>query len=217
MKVILIGDGKLTYFLGKKFVEEKHQVTIINAHSAEAETFSHQIKATVIFGDGTHPTILEEAEASRADLVLALTPHDEDNLVACQIAQQYYGVSRTIALVNDPSHQQFFEQIGITIAFSATQILANLIEKRADFEDIANFLAVDGGQIGVTEIILDENSSAIGKALQNLALPAGALIGCIIREGRAFVPSGGSLLQVGDRLILISQPEHYEQFLEVLT
>ena len=217
MKIILIGDSKLTYFLGQKFVEEKHRVTIINAHAAKAKTFSHQLKVTVIIGDGTHPTILEEAEASRADLVVALTPHDEDNLVACQIAQQYYGVSRTIALVNDPSYQQFFEQIGITVAFSATQILANLIEKRADFEDIANFLAVDNGQIGVTEIILDKNSPIREKSLQSLNLPAGSLIGCIIREGRAFVPNGRSFLQAGDRLILISQPEHYEQLLERLT
>lgn len=217
MRVILIGNGKLAYFLSKKFVAEKHQLTIINADPSEARELSHQIKATVILGDGTQLNILQEAEAEKADLVLALTPHDEDNLVACQIAQQYYGVSRTIALVNDPAHQAFFEQMGITVAFSATQILANLIEKRADFADIANFIAVDGGQIGVTEIVLDRDSPAIGKTLQNLDLPSGALIGCIIREDKAFVPHGWSHLQVGDRLILISQPEHYEQSLEVLT
>ncbi len=125
--------------------------------------------------------------------------------------------ARTIALVNDPAHQQFFEQMGISVAFSATQILANLIEKRADFEDITNFFAVDGGQISVTEIILDEDSPAVEKTLQNLDLPAGALIGCIIRQDKAFVPRGWSHLQVGDRLILISQPEHYDRLLEVLT
>ena len=217
MRIMLIGDDKLAYFLSKKFVEEKHQVTIINSHPAEAEEFAHQIKkATVILGDGTHPTILGEAEAETVDLVLALTPHDEDNLVACQIAQQHFGVPRTIALVNDPAYQQFFEQMGISVAFSATQILANLIEKRADFEDINNFFAVDGGQISVTEIILDADSPAVNKTLQNLDLPAGALIGCIIRQDKAFVPRGWSQLQVGDRLILISQPEHYAQFLEVL-
>ena len=217
MRVILIGNGKLAYFLGKKFVAEKHQLTIINCSPTEAEKFSHQIRATVIIGDGTHPNVLRAAEAEKADLVLALTTQDEDNLVACQIAQQYYGVPRTIALVNDPAHQQFFEQMGITVAFSATQILANLIEKRADFEDIANFLAVNGGQIGITEIILDEDSPAVDKILQNLDLPEGVLIGCIIRDNKAFVPRGWSQLKVGDRLILISQPENYKQFLEILT
>lgn len=217
MRIILIGGGKLAYFLSKKFVSEKHQVTIIDSDPAEAQEFAHQIKATVILGDGTHPTILKEAEAEKADLVLALTAHDEDNLVACQIALQHHGVPRTIALVNDPAHQQFFEQMGISVAFSATQILANLIEKRADFEDITNFFAVDGGQISVTEIILDEDSPAVEKTLQNLDLPAGALIGCIIRQDKAFVPRGWSHLQVGDRLILISQPEHYDRLLEVLT
>ena len=217
MRIILIGNGKLTYFLGQKFVEDKHRVTIINACSTEAEEYSHQIKATVIVGDGTHPNILKEAEVEKTDIVLALTPNDEDNLVACQIAHLHYGVSRTIALVNDPNHQQFFEQMGISVVFSATQIIGNLIEKRADFEDIASFFAVDGGQIGVTEVILDENSPAVEKTLQNLDLPVGALIGCIIRQDKAFVPRGWSNLKIGDRLILISQPEHYAQLLEVLT
>ncbi|RMF25494.1 MAG: TrkA family potassium uptake protein [Cyanobacteria bacterium J083] len=218
MRVILIGDGKLVYFLSKKFVAEKHRVTIITPNSSEAEEFAHQISsATVICGDGTHPLILQEAEVEKADILLALTVHDEDNLVACQIAQQYYDVPRTIALANDPAQQEFFEQMGITFAFSATQIIANLIKKRADFADIMNFFAIEDSQIGVSEIILDEDSPAVGKALQNLNLPAGALIGCIIRQHKAFVPRGDSRLQVGDRLILISQPEHYEEFLQVLT
>ena len=217
MRIILVGDGKLAYFLGQKFVTQKHHVTIINASSAEAEEFFHQIKTIVIVGDGTHPTILSQAEAEKADIVLALTSNDEDNLVICQIARHHYGVSRTIALVNDPEYQEFFEQMGISVAFSATQILANLIEKQADFEDIANFIAVDRGQIGVTEIVIDDDSPAVDKRLQNLDLPTGALIGCIIRQDRAFVPHGWTHLQVGDRLILISQPENYEQFIEVLT
>jgi trk system potassium uptake protein TrkA len=217
MKIILIGNGKLTYFLGREFVAEKHQVTIINSNAVEAAEFSHQIKATVIVGDGTHPYVLREAEAPSADLVVALTAEDEDNLVACQIAQQHYGVSRTIALVNDPNHQEFFEQMGISVVFSATQILANLIEKRADFADIASFFEVDNGQVGVTEIILDEDSPALDKTLQNLDLPEGALIGCIIRQDRGFVPRGWTHLQLRDRLILISQSEHYKQLLEALT
>ncbi|MGK7953472.1 MAG: TrkA family potassium uptake protein [Xenococcaceae cyanobacterium] len=216
MRVILIGNGKLAYFLGKKFVEEKHQLTIINSSPTEAKDFSHHIKATVILGDGTDPSILQEANLETADLLLALTAHDEDNLVACQIAQQHYGISRTIALVNDPAHQHFFEQMGITVAFSATKIIGNIIEKRADFADIANFFAVDRGEISITEIIIDKDSPAVGKTLQNLDLPGGALIGCIIRQDKAFVPRGWSYLQIGDRLILISQPEDYKQLLEVL-
>ena len=198
MKIILTGGGKLAYFLAQKFVEERHQLTIINLCRAEAEEFSHQIKATVIASDETHLTVLKEAEVEQVDIILALTSNDEDNLVACQIAQQHFSVSRSIALVNDPSLQVFFEQMGITVAFSATQILANLIEKQADFEDIASFLAVDRGQIGITEVLIDENSPALAKTLQNLNLPTGALIGSIIRSDKAFVPHGWTNLQIGD-------------------
>ena len=217
MRVLLIGNGKLVYFLGKKFVEQKHQLTIINPNPSEAKDLAHQIQGTVIIGDGTHPKILKEAGAEKSDLVLALSSLDEDNLVICQIAKHHYGVPRTIAMVHDPAHQDFFEQMGISVVFCETQILADLIEKRADFAAIDNFFAIRGQKISITEIILDEDSPVIGKTLHSLELPEGVLIGGIIRQNQAFVPRGWSNLQVRDHLILISQPEHYKEFIEILT
>lgn len=217
MKVILIGQGKLVYFLAKQFISKGYYLTIINQDIAEATALSRQLRATVMVGDGSNPLVLKEAGAHRADVLLSLTSQDEDNLAACQIATRRYGVPRTVALVNDPEHQPVFEQLGISVAFSPIELLANLIEQQTDFQQIKNLIPIAEGKVSVAEIALERGSPAIGKTLQELQLPSGSLIGCILREGQVIVPSGWSRLQVGDRLILISQPEHYGQFLRTLT
>lgn len=213
MRIILIGGGRLTYFLAKQFVLAKHHLTIINRDEAEARLFARTLHATVVLGEGSDPTILAEANAPQADVLLALTAHDQDNLVACQIAQKHCGIPRTIAMVNDPDYQTVFEQLGITVAFSATQILATLIEQQADFFDIQALFPVAGGKVTVTEIVLDADSPAISKMVQTLCLPSGSLIGCIIRDDKIIVPQGSSCLYQGDRLVLIAQPEQADTLL----
>ena len=115
MKIILIGGSKLAYFLTKQFASKNYYTTIINSDLEEAQTLSRTLKATVIHGQGSDPATLGEAGALQADVVLSLTTHDEDNLIACQIAQKEYGVPRTIALVNDPENQQIFPRRGMHI------------------------------------------------------------------------------------------------------
>lgn len=137
-------------------------------------------------------------------------------LVACQIAQSLGLVERSIALVNDPDYQTVFESLGITVAFSATQILANLIKQRAKFFDIKSLFSLASGKVHVTELVLDAQSPALGKALQALPLPEGSLVGCIIRNETMIVPRGNSELQQGDRLIVISEPEQEKQVLQYL-
>lgn len=216
MRVILIGNGKLAYFLSKQFISKGHNLTVINADDTEAIAFSRSLKAIVIQGDGSNPGILAQAGAYQADLVLSLTINDEDNLIACQIAQKEYGVPRTVALVNDPENRPIFEQLGISVVFSATEIIANLIEQQTSSDEIKNLLPVAEGKINVTEVALSDTSSIAGKTIDELKLPTGTLIGSILRQGDALVPGGDTVLQMGDRLILISQPEYYGELLRLL-
>ena len=216
MKIILIGGGKLAYFLAKQFASKGYYLTIINDEINAAKLLSRQLKATVICGEGSSLKTLGEAGAYQADVVLALTPQDEDNLIACQIAQTQYGVPRTIALVNDPENQSIFEKLGVSVAFSATQIIASLIEQQTSSDDIKNLLPVAEGKVNVTEIALQQDSPAVGKTIGKLNLPDGTLIACILRQGEVIVPNVNNNLQQSDRLILISKPESYGQLLRLL-
>ena len=216
MKIILIGGNKLAYFLAKQFASKNYYTTIINADLEEATILSRSLKATVIHGQGSDPTTLGEAGALQADVVLSLTTHDEDNLIACQIAQKEYGVPRTIALVNDPENQPIFEKLGITVAFSATQIIASLIEQQTASGDIQNLLPIAEGKVNVTEIALEQENPVVGKTIDELQLPNGTLIACILRQGEVIVPSGENNLQALDRLVVIGQPESYGQLMRLL-
>lgn len=216
MKIILIGGSKLAYFLAKQFASKNYYTTIINENLEEAQTLSRTLKATVIHGEGSDPTTLGEAGALQADVVLSLTTHDEDNLIACQIAQKEYGVPRTIALVNDPENQQIFEKLGISVAFSATQIIASLIEQQTASSDIQNLLPIAEGKVSVTELALEQNNPVVGKTIDEVQLPNGTLIACILRQGEVIVPNGENSLQALDRLVVIGQPESYGQLMRLL-
>ena len=216
MKIILIGGSKLAYFLAKQFASKNYYTTIINANYDEAKTLSRTLKATVIHGEGSNPATLSEAGAYQTDVLLSLTTKDEDNLIACQIAQKEYGVPRTIALVNDPENQPIFEKLGVTVAFSATQIIASLIEQQTASEDIQNLLPIAEGRVNVTEIALQPDNPVIGKTIDELQLPDGTLVACILRQGETIVPSGENGLQALDRLIVIGQAESYGQMMRLL-
>jgi trk system potassium uptake protein TrkA len=209
MRVIVIGQGKLAYFLGKHFIAKNYALTLIIAREDEALTFSHKLSAPIICGDGSEPSVLEDAGAYQTDVLLALTAQDEDNLVACQIAQNRFGVPRTIALVNDPSNQVVFRKLGVSVAFSATEILGQLIEEQTDYKDIKALIPVANGDVHLAEITLQPTSPTVGQCLKDLDLET-AIIACIVRQGKVMIPKGNSQLRAGDRLIVISQTETHE-------
>lgn len=216
MRILMVGGDKTVYFLARQFVAKGNHVTIINRDPLRSKELAEHTKATVVFGEGSDVNRLEEAGARRADVMLALTSHDQDNLITCQIAQKLFGVPRTLALVNDPENEAVFRKLGISVAFSATRIISSLIEQQASFDDITALMPIAEGRINVTDVRLDEDSPAIGKNLIELELTEGSLIACIIRGDDVLVPRGATTLEVNDHLILISHPEHEEQDLITL-
>jgi trk system potassium uptake protein TrkA len=207
MNILLVGGDKLAYFLCREFSQQGFTTTVIDMQPEKATALARETNARVIVGDGSNPLILKEAGAYQADVLVAMTARDDINLVACQIAQHQYGVPRTIALVNDPDYREVFEQLGVTITFSPTQILASLIEERIGFEAIQSLVPIAGGQVQVTEVMLTAESPAVGETLQTIDLPEGILIGCIIRQAAVIVPRGWTELQLGDRLVLLTHAE----------
>jgi trk system potassium uptake protein TrkA len=219
MRVILLGGGETVetiYFLARLFDRRGYDVTIVDPYPAEAQMLSRRVQATVLLGDGSDPTVLEEAGARQAELLLSLTPHDPDNLVACQVAQKLYGVPRTLALVNDPENEEVFRQLGIAEVFSSTKVIGSLIEGRTVFDEITQLFPADEGRLYVTEVVLDRGAPVIGRILQELDLPADSLVAAIVRDGQVIVPGGQDRLQVADRLIVIALPEHQEYLLTIL-
>ncbi len=217
MNILIVGGEKLVYFVSRLFTSKGHSVTIINRDQRECASLARRLKGVIVYGDGSDLTVLQEAGARSADALLAATPNDEDNLVICQLASFHFGVPRTLALVNDPDNEQIFQKLQITSALSITRLLASLIEQRTGFDDIINLVSVEEGKLNVSEILLKETSPVVGRSLIQIALPENSLIASIMRSGAPLVPRGPTVLEAGDRLILITLPENHGQVLKKLT
>jgi trk system potassium uptake protein TrkA len=216
MKVIIVGSGKTLYFLCRNFTAKGYAVVIINRNREECIQLARQLSATVVCGDGSDTEILKEAGAMGADVVLAITPNDQDNLVICQLAALQFDVPRAIALANDPENAEIFEKLGVS-AFSTTHIVGSLIEQRASLEQIINLMPVGEGRVNVTEILLEADSPVAGKRMKDIVLPENALVAVVMRDQRPIVPRGGNQLLAGDRVVLISLPENHGAVLKALT
>lgn len=217
MNTLIIGGGKVVYFLAKAFLSKGYAVTIINRKKEECSRLARQLKATVVFGNATDPQVLKEAKVSSMDAVLAVTPNDEDNLIICQLAKLDFAVDKTLALVNDPENEQVLQNLGVTTAFSTTRMISSLIEQRAGFEDIVGLFSVAKGKVNVTEVALMEDSPVVGKSLVEINLPSDCLIACLLRDDEPIIPRGATTLDAGDRLVLITLPENHGPVLKLLT
>ena len=217
MKILLIGSGKTVYYLAKEFCDKGHQTTLITKDREEARKFSRQLPAVVVHGDGSEQATLEEAGAREMDVVLALTSADQDNLVACQLAQRKFGVSRTLALANDPENESIFRQLGVTVAFSGTKLVARMIEEQADIDEVIHLFPVAGGRLDVSEVSLRPNAPCIGQTLLDLPLPEESLVATIIRGEDVIIPGGRTEIKSGDRLLVVTEPQVYEKVMKILT
>lgn len=216
MNIMLAGTGKIVYHLAKHFIKMSNEVIIVTPSKDEAKELAAILHIPIFAGDATEPAVLDDAGVVKADVVIALTSRDEDNLAICQIAGNIYGVQKTIALVNDPENEDIFRKLNVSVAVSATSILSVLIEEQAGLTAISKIVTLSAGNITVSEVTLINGSFAEGKQLKDIGLPDNALIGGIERNGSVIIPRGGTALAAGDRLIIISTHEDLKKTVNTL-
>ncbi len=216
MRIIVVGGGRLGYFVCRSFLAKKHSVTLIDRDKQECNRLARLLDAVVVHGEGSDPQILDEAGAQMADVVLAITNHDADNLVICQLASLQFNVPQTMALVTDPDHEDVFRQLGVR-AVSTTRIISELIEQRVAFEEIMELMPVAEGKVHVSNVVLGAQSPVIGRELADVILPQDALIACVLRQGQPLVPTGATMLLEQDRVIAISLPDNHAHVMRALT
>jgi len=217
MNILIVGGGKIVYFLCRTFISKGHNLTIINRDAEECSWLARHLKATVAHGDGTDLRVLEECGAERFDAVLAVTGKDQDNLAICQLATRRFNIARTLAMVNDPDNEEVFKKLGVTAAFSTTRVISSLIEQRTGFDDVINLVPLEEGKVNLTEVILNGTSPAIGKALADISMPENSLIAIVTRNGNSIIPRGGTTLESGDRLVVITMPDNMGKVIRLLT
>jgi trk system potassium uptake protein TrkA len=148
----------------------------------------------------------------RADLVVAVTGDDEDNLIICQVAKNWFGVPRVIARVNNPRNEEVFRRLGVDETISATTLLFQLIEQEVTVGEFLPLALLQRGGLEIVEIELTASSPIVGKPVRELSLPEGCLLAAVVRDNNAQVVTGDTVLQPGDIVIVIATPKAIEQF-----
>ena len=203
--VLIIGGGKVGFYLAKHLIERGYEVTLCEKNAQRAEWITHQLgTVSIMVGDGDEMAFLATTGIERAGVVVACTGDDEDNLVACQLAKRKFGVPRTIARVNNPLNVKVFKTLGIDVPVSATELLMGLIESELGNSELVRGIAVKASGASLIDVALPELSSLLGRRLDEVTLPDGEVVVCIVRDGRPVVPRPDEVVQKGDELIIYS-------------
>jgi trk system potassium uptake protein TrkA len=165
-----------------------------------------ELEHNVQYGDATELWVLERAGISRADLVIAVTGDDEDNILICQVAKEKYLVDRIIARVNNPRNRDHFELLGIRPNVSATDLILRLIEHEVPEYGLVHLLDLPEQKLEIIEMQLPDNSRAAGTRVADLQIPEGSLLISVVREERGFVPGPDTVLQAGDEVLAVLDP-----------
>ncbi|HLI59779.1 MAG TPA: TrkA family potassium uptake protein [Solirubrobacteraceae bacterium] len=211
MYVIIVGAGKVGWNLSRELIARDQEVTLIESDHRRYRIVEEELEHAIQYGDATEMWVLERAGIQRADLVIAVTGDDEDNILICQVAKEKYGCERIVARVNNPRNLDHFKLLGVQPAVSATDLILRLIEHEVPEYGLVQLLALEEEQLEIIEIEVGEGSSADGVMVRDVPLPDGSLIISVLREGAGFVPKGDSEIRAGDQVLLILNPGLEEQ------
>lgn len=218
MYIIVVGAGKVGYHLAKALVKSDHEVFIVERSPRKCEAIREELGSLVIIGNGCEEGILREAGTSRADVLIAVTGNDEDNLVACQIAKHRFQVPRTISLINNPDNEKLFVELGVDVCVSSTDIIQSHIEEELPTHSLVHFMAIKGSNREVVGIRIPPDATVVGQVLGNVPIPEDSLVSFILKKnGTLLVPNTEAVLSSEDEVVVITTAEGEEALREALT
>ena len=206
MYIIIVGAGKVGWNLARELLEKGSEVTLIENNRERYLTVEQELEHNIQYGDASELWVLERAGISRADMVIAVTGDDEDNILICQVAKEKYLVDRIIARVNNPRNREHFELLGIRPVVSATDLILRLIEHEVPEYGLVHLLDLPEQRLEIIEILLPSDSKAAGQRVGDLQMPEGALLISVLRDDTGFVPNSETVLEAGDEILAVLDP-----------
>jgi trk system potassium uptake protein len=205
MYIIVIGGGKVGFHLAKALLAEKHEVLIIEKDRERVEYISSELGSISLLGDGCESTTLTEAGTGRADMLIAVTGDDEDNLVSCQMAKHKFKVPRTVARCSNPKNQELFRNLGIDMTVSSTDVIMESIQQEVPTHVLTHLLSIGDKGIEVVEIKIPSDSRSVGKRIRDIPLPQGSVLILVIRrDQKPLMVSPEIIIQTGDQIIALT-------------
>jgi trk system potassium uptake protein TrkA len=226
MYVVIVGGGRIGRHIARDMVQKGNRVTVVEREVGRCDQLVVDHDVLVIEGDAGDIETLRHARTDRADVFVATTHDDEDNLVACELAVAEFEVKRAIARVNSPKNVEIFEVLGIE-AVSSTRIISELLESEFTVGDIVKLTQVREGRVVLLEIQIpngttheDEQGAIVPappvRTVQELGLPDESVLAAIFRGSSTIVPHGGAEVRPGDEVVALTIPDHEHEVRRVL-
>ena len=207
MNIIVVGGGKVGYYLAKALLEHGHHPTIVELSKNGCNFLANALDIPVICGDGTTIDCLESADIEHCDAIISVTGRDEINLVACQLAKKYFHVPKAIAKANNPKNGEAMQKLGVDIVISSTNNIVRLLEHEVDTSNIKQLVAINHGEAAIWETVLPDNYRMAGKKLSEIQLPNTMVIISVSRNARTIIPRGDTTLECGDTVLFMAKQD----------
>ena len=204
MYIVVVGGGKVGYYLAKELLEAGHELVILEKNASRAHQISDELGSIVLNRDGCEGKHLAEAGANRAAIVAAVTGDDEDNLVVCQMAKHHFDVPRTIARVNNPRNEDLFKHLGVDEIISPTRMVLASIEQDIPVHELLHLAQLKGGELDLVEAQIGENSPAVGRKPTDISLPEGCSLFLLLRGSTVQPIRADTVFQAGDKVLAVS-------------
>jgi trk system potassium uptake protein TrkA len=207
MNIVVIGGGKVGYYLAKTLLSYRHKVSVIEMKREICQKVADELNIPVYHGDATKIDILKNADAGKADVVIAVTGQDEENLIACQLAKNNFRVSKTIARVNNPKNTDVFLKLGVDIPVSSTTVITDLIEQEVDYAGMKTLTSIKNNKIVISEIEITKNSPVYNRRVKDIKIPGDCQLVSVIKNNEVLKPGEHLVLLESDSVIVVSDSE----------
>jgi trk/ktr system potassium uptake protein len=214
--VIVAGGGKVGFYLSQNLLAQGHEVLLIERNSERVTEINESLGAVAMAGDAAEAATLVAAGAPRADVVIAVTGEDEDNLVICQVAREKFHVGRTIARVNNPKNENLFRMLGVDVTVSQTNHILSLIEQAIPEQSFVHLLSLRHEDIAIVDAKVSETSAVSHRAIAEIELPANTAIAAIARGPQLIVPNAATELLPGDDVIAVAHRDQEDELRRLL-
>ncbi|MQG20668.1 MAG: TrkA family potassium uptake protein [SAR202 cluster bacterium] len=218
MYIIVVGGGEVGFHLVRSLLQNDHEVLCIEKDPERCALIAEELGSVISRGDGCEAATLEKLGAGRADILVAATGEDEDNLVACQVAKHKFNVSRTIARIHNPENKVIFELLGVDATVSSTEVILAQIEQEMPAHPLISLQRLKGSNLELVNVEIPPNSRVVNTQLSEIELPTGSMIVLIYDRDRGIqLIEDNTVLQEADEVVAVVRPDQEEELRQILT
>lgn len=216
MFVLIIGGGKVGLNTARQLLQLGHEIVLVEQRKTRYDLIAEDLgDDNLVFGDGTEVWVLEKAGIGRADMIVAVTGDDEDNIIIAQVADLKFGVPKVVARVNNPFNQPTFDLLGIEATVCGATAMLNLILHELPVHKFVHLLSLRRENVELVELEVSESSAFANTYIQDIDLPDGVLLAAIVRAGRALLARGSTEILPGDYVLCVLESGKEKDLIKV--